>query len=198
MTRRQSPFAVYRLALVGVVVLLAGLAFLFLRGPEAWQRRYYQLEHAEQIAESATRHKVSPYLVAAVIEAESDWQEDARSAAGAEGLMQVMPSTARELARRGLVEASAYPPDDLSDPAVSIEYGTAYLRYLVERYHEIETALAAYNAGLANADLWSAKGGDIREQIAFPETRYFVIKVSRGKERYEGLYPGEFEGWPAK
>jgi len=198
MTRRQSPFAVYRLALIGVVVLLAGLAFLFLRGPEAWQRRYYQLEHAEQIAVSATRHKVSPYLVAAVIEAESDWQEDARSAAGAEGLMQVMPSTARELARRGLVEASAYPPDDLSDPAVSIEYGTAYLRYLVERYHEIETALAAYNAGLANADLWSAKGGDIREQIAFPETRYFVIKVSRGKERYEGLYPGEFEGWPAK
>jgi len=193
MTQRQSPFALYRLALIGVIVLLAGLAFLFLRGPEAWQRRYYQLEHADAIADSAARHRVNPYLVAAVIEAESDWQEDARSAAGAEGLMQVMPSTARELARRGLVDESQYPPRDLSEPEVSIEYGTAYLRYLVERYHEVEPALAAYNAGLANADLWSAQGGDIREQIAFPETRYFVVKVSRATDRYEALYPEQFD-----
>ena len=196
MMQRQSPLAAYRLVLLGVVVLLASLTFLFLRGPDAWQRRYYQLEHAGKIADSATRHRVNPYLVASVIEAESDWEESARSAAGAQGLMQVMPSTAEELARRGRVDGKAYPPERLSDPAVNIEYGTAYLRYLVERYHEIETALAAYNAGLANADLWSARGGDIRRQIAFPETKHFVLKVSRGKDRYEALYPDAFEGRP--
>ena len=192
MSRRQSPLAAYRLVLLGVVVLLAGLTLMFLRGPDAWQRRYYQLEHAAEIADSAARHRVSPYLVASVVEAESDWQEDALSAAGAQGLMQVMPSTAEELARRGRVDEKRFPSSELSDPAVNIEYGTAYLRYLVERYHEIETALAAYNAGLANADLWSARGGDIRRQIAFPETRFFVLKVSRGKDRYEALYPDAF------
>jgi len=193
---RTSPLAPYRLVLLGVVVLLATVTLLFLRGPGAWQRRYYQLNHREAIAASALRHHVSPFLVASVIEAESDWQPDAESDAGAVGLMQLLPSTAKELSRRGLVDGDEFPPSELSDPAVNIEYGTAYLRYLVERYHEVEIALAAYNAGLANADVWSAKGGDIRDQIEFPETRHFVLKVSRGKDRYEALYPDAFEGWP--
>jgi len=194
MSERQSPLAAYRLLLLGVVVLLAAVSFLFLRGPAVWQRRYYQLEHQTAISDSASRHKVNPYLIASVIEAESDWEAEALSGAGAQGLMQVMPSTAKELARRGRVDGERFPVSRLSDPTVNIEYGTAYLRYLVERYHEIETALAAYNAGLANADLWSAKGGDIRRQIEFPETRYFVLKVSRGKDRYKALYPDAFEG----
>lgn len=192
---RTSPFAAYRWVILGVIVALAATTFLFLRGPEAWQRRYYELAHAGEIRESAKRHQVSPYLVAAVIEAESDWQEEAQSAVGAQGLMQVMPSTAAELARRGIVDGEQYPPESLSDPAVNIEYGAAYLRYLVERYHEIEPALAAYNAGLANVDAWVAQGGDIRERIEFPATRHFVLKVSRAKDRYEALYPDAFEGW---
>jgi soluble lytic murein transglycosylase len=191
---RQSPFVTYRLVILGVVGVLAALALLFLRGPVFWQQWYYQLEHREAIQASAQRHRVSPYLIAAVIEAESDWEPGARSSVGAQGLMQVMPSTARELARRGRVDGSAYPPGRLEDPAVNIEYGAAYLRYLVSRYHEIETALAAYNAGLANADSWAAQGGDIREQIDFPATRHFVLKVSRGKDRYEALYPDAFKG----
>jgi soluble lytic murein transglycosylase len=194
---RTSPWAVYRWVILGVVILLAAVAFLFLRGPEAWQRRYYELDHRDQILVSAKRHKVNPYLIAAVIEAESDWVEDAQSAVGAQGLMQVMPSTAEELARRGKVDARSYPADSLSDPGVNIEYGAAYLRYLVERYHEIEPALAAYNAGLANVDTWVAEGGDIRERIEFPATRFFVLKVSRARDRYEALYPDAFEGWKA-
>jgi soluble lytic murein transglycosylase len=181
--------------ILGVVLLLAAVAFLFLRGPEAWQRRYYQLEYREEILASANRHRVNPYLVAAVIEAESDWRADAQSAVGARGLMQVMPSTAEELARRSRVDGERFPPESLSDPAVNIEYGAAYLRYLVERYHEIERALAAYNAGLAKVDSWIEGGGDIRERIEFPATKHFVLKVSRAKDRYEALYPGVFEGW---
>jgi len=184
-----------RISILGVVVVLGAVTFLFLRGPAAWQRQYYPLRHAAAIEESALRHKVNPYLVASVIEAESNWEPGAQSAVGAAGLMQVMPSTADELARRGVVDADAYPPDQLAEPSVNIEYGAAYLRYLVERYHEIETALAAYNAGLANADSWARQGGDIREHIEFPETRHFVLKVSRGKDRYEALYPDAFPEW---
>lgn len=198
MAQRQRPFALYRVAIVAVIVLLGAATFLFLRGPGAWQRRYYPLppERLASISRSANRHEVSPYLVASVIDAESNWDPGARSAAGAVGLMQIMPSTAEELANRGIVDAKRYPVEGLAEPAVNIEYGSAYLRLLVERYHEVETALAAYNAGLANADSWARQGGDIRDHIEFPETRHFVLKVSRGKDRYEALYPDAFEGWP--
>lgn len=184
-----------RWSALGVVLLLALWAFLFLRGPAFWQRAYYPLRYEDAIESASSRHRVSPYLIAAVIDAESDWDPSARSAVGAEGLMQVMPSTANELADRGIVDRERFAPEELEDPVVNIEYGAAYLRYLVERYHEIETALAAYNAGLANADAWAEEGGDIRERIEFPETRHFVLKVSRGKDRYEALYPDAFEGW---
>lgn len=186
---------------IGAVAVLIGLiitSVLFLRGPAIWQRQYYQLAYEEEIADSAVRHRVNPYLVASVIEAESDWREDVRSGAGAVGLMQLLPSTAEELARRGIVDADVFPPQELSEPRVNIEYGTAYLRYLVERYHEIEIAVAAYNAGLGNVDQWAAGGGDIREHIDFPETKHFVLKVSRGKERYERLYPDAFPEWTSR
>lgn len=196
--RRSSPWAVHRLAIIGVVVVLAGVTFLFLRGPEAWQRQYYQMEYREVIEAAAVRHEVSPFLIASVIDAESDWETDALSSVGAVGLMQVMPSTAEELAERGLVDPKRFPPEDLRVPRVNIEYGAAYLRYLVERYHEVEAALAAYNAGLANVDQWAARGGDIRAQIEFPATRHFVLKVVRGKDRYEALYPDAFTDWSSQ
>lgn len=184
-----------RIGVLGFVAVLALLTFLFLRGPSVWQRQYYPLQHQDLIEDSAVRHQVSPFLVAAVIQAESSWDAAAKSGAGAVGLMQILPSTAKELARRGTVDVDEFPVEDLDEPAVNIEYGTAYLRYLVERYHEIETALAAYNAGLANVDTWTEEGGDIREQIEFPETKHFVLKVSRGKDRYEALYPDAFPKW---
>lgn len=195
---RSSVAAPHRLILAGVVVLLAGLTFLFLRGPDFWQRIYYPLpdEYVEAIEASAARHDVNPYVVVAVIDAESDWQADVVSEAGAVGLMQVLPETAEELRAEGYVSpddvGDASPEESLSDPSVNIEYGTAYLRLLVERYHEIETALAAYNAGIGNVDEWVQQGDDIRETIEFPETRHYVLRAARARDVYERLYPEIF------
>lgn len=190
----ERPLARVRWLIAGVVITLAVLALLFLRGPDFWQRWYYPLpeEYRGLIAESARRHQVNPYLVAAVIDAESDWRPDTVSDAGAVGLMQVLPETAEELSRRGVVSAE-YDPTELASPAVGIEYGTAYLRLLVERYHEIEPAVAAYNAGMGNVDQWVAAGGDIRDHIEFPETRHFVLRVARARDVYERLYPGALD-----
>jgi soluble lytic murein transglycosylase len=181
-----------RWILIGVVVILGAATWMFLRGPAFWQRQYYPLHYEAQIVDSATRQKVNPSLVAAVINAESGWSADTRSSAGAVGLMQVLPSTAQDLARRGMVDGKRFPPTALAEPAVNIEYGTAYLRFLVARYHVVETALAAYNAGLRHADEWAAKGGDIRTAIEFPETKHYVLSVMRGKDRYQQLYPRAF------
>jgi soluble lytic murein transglycosylase len=178
-----------------LLVVLAGLAFLGARGPAWFQRRYYPLTYAGEIEAAAVRHRINPYLVAAVISAESGFEPAITSAAGAAGLMQVMPDTAAELLRRGLVSKAVVKDKPLSDPAANIEYGTAYLRYLVDRYHEVETVLAAYNAGLRHADQWSEGGGDIREAIEFPETKAYVLKVVRAREHYEELYPDAFPTW---
>lgn len=192
---RSSIFAPHRLLVAGVVVVLALLTFLFLRGPVFWQRWYYPLEHRDQITASSQRHRINPYLIAAVIDAESDWRSETVSDAGAVGLMQLLPATAEELRRQGVVDEEVVGSGTLSDPAVNIEYGAAYLRFLIGRYHEVETALAAYNAGIANVDEWIANGGDIREQIEFPETRHFVLRVSRARDVYERLYPSAFPEW---
>jgi len=177
----------------GTVILLGVVTLLFARGPSSWQRRYYPLKYETQIADSAQRHRVNPYVVAAVINAESGWRPERTSGAGAVGLMQVKPETARDLARAGVVDSKRFPSSDLTSPAVNIEYGTAYIRYLVNRYHEIETSLAAYNAGLRHADEWKKKGGDIRAAIAFPETRTYVLTVVRNRDHYEKLYPDSFK-----
>lgn len=181
-----------RWLLLGVLVLLGGVTLLFARGPAFWQKQYYPIAYQSQISDSAARHRISPFLVAAVINAESSWAPGAHSSAGAVGLMQVMPETAKDLAGMHKVDAKRFPPGNLSDPAVNIEYGTAYLRYLVGRYHEVETALAAYNAGLRHADEWAKHGDNIRSAIEFPETKSYVLKVMRGKQRYELLYPDAF------
>jgi len=181
-----------RWLLLSVIVVLGGATLLFLRGPSFWQRQYYPLAYQSQIADSAKRHRISPYLVAAVINAESSWGPERVSGAGAIGLMQVMPQTARDLAASKRVDRRKFPPDKLLDPANNIEYGTAYLRYLVDRYHEVEMALAAYNAGLTRVDQWAKKGGSIRSAIEFPETKQYVLKVMRGKDRYEALHPDAF------
>lgn len=194
---RSSILAPHRLVLVGVVLALAVMAILFLRGPNFLQRWYYPLpeEYIETIAESAERHQVNPYLIAAVIESESNWRAKTASEAGAVGLMQVMPSTAEEMRREGMVDSATVSGSDLSDPSANIEYGTAYFRFLVERYHEIETALAAYNAGISNVDEWVEVDGDIREEIEFPETRHYVLRVIRARDAYEELYPDVFPAW---
>lgn len=180
---------------VVLLVALAALAFLGARGPAWFQKRYYPLRYEREIDAAAVRHRINPYLIAAIASAESDFARDVVSPAGAVGLMQVMPETARELERRGRVDESVVVGKELTDAQANIEFGTAYVRYLVDRYHEVETVLAAYNAGLRHADEWSEEGGDIREAIEFPETKAYVLKVVRARERYEKLYPNAFPSW---
>ncbi len=191
---RSRPATWYRVGLAAAIVLLAAVTFLYVRGPTFVLRLWYPLEHTQLIADSAARHELIPYLVAALIEAESDWRTDVVSSAGAVGLMQVLPETAEELRNEQLVDAQLV-SGSLSDPAVNIEYGAAYLRLLVERYHEIETALAAYNAGMGNVDEWVDEGVDIRETIEFPETRHYVVRVVRARDAYRRAYPDAFPDW---
>jgi soluble lytic murein transglycosylase len=151
----------------------------------------YPLRYAAIIRQEARAEHLDPALVAAVIDAETKF--DARtSSAGALGLMQILPSTARYLA--GLSGGTAFRVADLAQPRVNIAYGCYYLRYLLNLYDGNETlALAAYNAGATNVDDWVAADRANGTQlditsIPFPETRAYVARVEAATIVYRKDY----------
>src|SRR5512133_3873082 len=110
-----SSHAWRRLVLLGVVLALGVVTVLAERGPAWFQRYYYPLRYESAIEDSAIRHTINPYVVSAVIEAESGFEPDRASQAGAVGLMQVLPSTAQDLKRRGIVSDAVTGGRDLTD-----------------------------------------------------------------------------------
>lgn len=149
----------------------------------------YPVSDVSAIEDSAARHGVDPELVCAVIKCESGWDAGAVSSAGAQGLMQVMPDTARSLVEMGLVDGSRWDASDLSDPATNIEFGCAYLGYLQDRLSSTEEIVAAYNAGIGTVQGWLDDGGVIPDDIAFAETKAYLQKVTLAYEGYQRSYP---------
>jgi soluble lytic murein transglycosylase-like protein len=121
-------------------------------------------EISAMVEQSAKSHAVDPLLVHAVIAVESNYNANAVSSKGAEGLMQLMPPTARMLG-----VANSF------DPQQNIEAGVRYLKYLKDLYKDDALALAAYNAGPKAVEKF-------KSVPPFPETRNYVDQVGR---RYE-------------
>lgn len=118
---------------------------------------------AELIETVAVKHGIDPALVHAVVEAESNYHPRAKSQVGARGLMQVMPSTGRDL---GVASAAM-----LFDPQANLEAGVRYLKWLLGRFDgDLPTAIAAYNAGPATVARY-------RGVPPFKETQDYVKKV---------------------
>src|ERR671915_528230 len=136
------------------------------------------LRHDDIIRQQAADKGLDPALIAGVIYTESHFR-DQTSAAGAKGLMQLMPGTADFIAEKS--GGTAFVQGDLATPQVNIAYGSWYLRYLLQKYERREVlALAAYNAGEGKVDEWvaaaGARGESFRaaDHIPFAETRDYV------------------------
>ncbi|MSO58081.1 MAG: lytic transglycosylase domain-containing protein [Thermoleophilia bacterium] len=168
------------LAALATLLALAGAAagWVVTAEPGWYLRARYPLRYEAAVHGTALRHRLAPSLVAAVVYAESEFDPQARSSAGALGLMQLLPTTAEGIALHTGGERFVVP--DLFDPALNLSYGTWYLRSLLDRYGDVPTALAAYHAGPGNVDRWRAAG----EEIGFPETRAYVEKVLRLERVY--------------
>jgi soluble lytic murein transglycosylase len=159
--------------------------------PRAFWEMLYPMAWRTEVAAAAQRASVDPLLVAAVVREESAYDPRARSRVGARGLMQLMPDTARPLARaRGLDFGDG---ELLDDPASNVEMGAAYFGGLLRDFGDPRLATAAYNAGPGRVrEWWSARrGSDIEawvEHIPYNETRGFVKRVMLSWEEYRRLY----------
>jgi soluble lytic murein transglycosylase len=195
--RRRARLRRRRLGALLLAALLAVGAALALRPlfHHAVREIALPLRHEDIIRQQARDKGVDPALVAAVIYAESHFIDGRTSSAGALGLMQLTPDTARYIARKS--GGTAFRISDLGTPQVNIAYGTFYLRYLLRRYgDDVPLVLAAYNAGEGNVNTWIARArarGQALDvgAIPFGETRDYVRKVLDARRQYRATYRAE-------
>jgi peptidoglycan lytic transglycosylase len=189
--RRRRRWA---LGLVVVAAAVIGVVMALPLAKRAVNSLGLPLNYPAVIRQQAAQKRLDPALVAGVIYAETKF-DPRTSPAGAVGLMQLMPETARFLAHRS--GATTFSTADLGTPQVNIAYGAYYLRYLLNEYHQrIVPALAAYNGGETNVDRWAAAahadGHTLRiSDIPFPETRDYVQRVLRAQAQYRQTYASQ-------
>ena len=170
-SRRKSSALIL---LIFLVVLMIILPFLLQVG----EKQIYPREYSGIVEKYSELYGVPENVVYAIIHAESKFQADAVSQAGAVGLMQIMPSTFRDLQGR-LGESLS--DESLAEPETNIKYGTYYIGFLLNYYNDIELAVTAYNAGIGNVNKWLAdpkysSNGELTH-IPFGETRAYTAKV---------------------
>lgn len=161
--------------IVLVVILKPLMSFMF------------PVPYREEISKYSSAYGVDEHLVMAIISAESKFDKDAVSHKGAKGLMQIRDKTAAWCMEQFKIDGNVY---DLHNPDLNINIGCAYISYLAQKFGEdINTILAAYNAGEGNVKKWIANTGGVNyENIPFKETKNYVKKVKERKNIYSFLY----------
>jgi soluble lytic murein transglycosylase len=175
------------------LVAVAGAGVVVHRTMPAWYARlWHPLEYQDAIRTESDRYGLDAALVAAVAEAESGFVPDSRSSEGAVGVMQILPGTARFIARQPTRPSPS--PERLTEPEVGFAYGAWYLRYLIDRHGSVPSALAAYNAGESNLSRWEEQAENqghsliVPDDIPFTETREFVARVEELARVYRRSY----------
>ena len=185
MNKYNNRKVILKLFIIVIIILLV----LFLVGYLLVKKIVYPLNHFDIVKKEAANKGLDPYLVMAIIKTESGFKKDATSNKEAKGLMQIMDSTAKEIAQKNNIELTN---ENILDPEINIEIGTIYLSQLIEKYNSVELAIAAYNAGHGNVDKWISQDtlkedGTDAENIPFKETNMYVRKVMRDWKIYKSI-----------
>src|SRR5579875_214977 len=162
--------------------------------PNAYWQLVFPRPYWSQLTSDAQTQGLDPYLVASLVRQESEFNPGAVSRANAYGLMQLLPSTGKQMAKAQ--GERHFNPNELFDPSENLRLGTAYLRQNIDHYGgQVEYALAAYNAGDGSVRQWIASGDykDVPEwveSIPYTETRDYVQSIMRNREVYRAVYGG--------
>ena len=153
--------------------------------------KFFPLEHQELIKQycaefSLEDYGLDEYHIAAVINTESRFNEEAESRMGAVGLMQVLPTTGAWAAEK--IGMDDYSLEQLWKPEVNIRIGCWYLSYLCKMFNgDLRKVFAAYNAGPGNVKEWIEENGEL-VNIEHSETQNYLVRVEKRYEMYKRLY----------
>ncbi len=155
-------------------------------------RYWYPLAYWEQVSSAARKHDLDPLVALSVMREESRFDADARSVAGARGLMQLMPQTAYRLDKS--LKLGLRRDSQIHDAGININLGVFYLKSLTSEFRTVAHALAAYNAGEAAVRRWDQGGSyknvdEFIEDIPYGETRNYVKKVLTSYFQYRKASP---------
>jgi soluble lytic murein transglycosylase len=191
-SQRGSPFQALR------YIKSFAPGYLYLpadSAPAGFWRLAFPLPYRETLEKRSREQRLDPFLIAALIRQESEFDPAAVSRANARGLMQVMPATGAQIAKR--IGIPRFRRDMLFDPDISIRLGTYHFRQVLDQFGgNLEQALAAYNSGKSRVDRWLTwasyqEPSEFIETIPFTETRDYVQIVLRNAALYRSLYgPG--------
>ena len=160
--------------------------------PLAYWELVFPRPYWQQLESDARANGLDPFLVASLIRQESEFNPEAVSRANAYGLMQLLPSTGKSIAKKE--GDKHFTTSELLDPTTNLHLGTIDLRHSIDRYNgQVEYALAAYNAGDAPVHQWMSTNNykDIPEwveSIPYTETREYVQGILRNREVYRAVY----------
>lgn len=159
--------------------------------PEEILKIVFPLDYWPLIRKYAALHDLDPYLVAALVAQESTFDPNAKSAANAIGLMQIVPSTGQRYAR--VLGMRGFTTKQLTVPESNVRIGTAIFADLMKQFGGEHIALCGYNAGDSRAAQWAAaRPGVPRDEfvddIPFPETQNYVRRILGTAENYRRLY----------
>ncbi len=184
MNKLKLRFNVWMLAVL--FVMLGVMAYYYV--PIMFADEVIPLQYSTLIVKYSQKYNVDPTLVAAVIMQESRFNPNAKSSAGAQGLMQFMPGTAATMAK----ETGRWPKYNIFDAETSIEFGAAHIRDLLNKYKgNVELALYAYNTGTGSADRYINSPASISKYS-------YVSKVLNYQRVYKSMYATELSVEPVK
>ena len=152
----------------------------------------YKLDYGEYVYKYAEENDVDPYLIFAIIKAESKFNEKALSRRGAKGLMQIA-----DITRDWAIEQLELSDDiDIYDPETNIRIGCWYLNTLYKEFGKTDLVIVAYNGGSGNVKKWLSDreysyDGETLRNIPFSETDSYLQKVKKNYEQYNKLYSKE-------
>ena len=187
--RKRKPFR----KIICVLLVLTALIILGVVGYNIALERMHPIKYQNIAQAHASAYDVDVELVLAIIRCESDFDPEAKSNAGAKGLMQLTEETFYDVRKMvGDGEDITY-ESHWNDPQTNIKYGTKYISFLIEYYKGDKiAALAAYNAGLKNVNDWLGADKQLQiDEIEFSETEDYVKKVLESEINYKELLKKE-------
>jgi soluble lytic murein transglycosylase len=173
----------------------SGISFFALpldQVPTVYWKTLFPQPYWSDLVANSEQNGLDPFLVASLIRQESEFNAGAVSHANAYGLMQLLPSVGKSMAKKDKIKG--FNTNSLLNPTVNLQLGTKNLRLVLDRFGgQPEYALAAYNAGDVPVRQWMSAGdykdiAEFVESIPYTETREYVQAILRNREIYRALY----------